>query len=248
MIVGAVRGPGVGFAMARPPAGSRHHSYDREVIGAPVRSTAAHEEVPSRAAHSSDFVQGTRDAFMATSRRVCFVVSQGIGIHMDQGNCPRCRTEIQSSALFCPRCGDALTVEPLTTMDQPARTATFPNGLPHVRRATPRPVSPAFISGVVAVSALLLAVLSFVLGFWLVGIMLIVVALVAGLGCDEYIVAGRSGPVAGRSEPNSSEHRKCKHTVDGMGSYCPSLDTELVRGGHSRTECRVEKVQISPPA
>ncbi len=170
--------------MSRPPAGSRHHSYDREVIGAPARSTAAHQEVPSRAAHSSDFVQstskGTRDALMATSRRVCGVVSQGIGVHMDQGSCPRCRTEIQPSALFCPRCGDALTVEPLTTMDQPARTATFPNGLPHVRRATPRPVSPAFISGVVAVPALLLAVLSFVLGFWLVGIMLIVVALVAG--------------------------------------------------------------------
>jgi hypothetical protein len=33
------------FATSRRPAGSRHHSYDREVIDAQGRSTAVHEEV-----------------------------------------------------------------------------------------------------------------------------------------------------------------------------------------------------------
>jgi hypothetical protein len=33
------------FATSRRPAGSRHHSYDREVIDAQGRSTEVHEEV-----------------------------------------------------------------------------------------------------------------------------------------------------------------------------------------------------------
>jgi len=47
MVVGAIgfAASAVIFSTSRRPAGSRHHSYDREVTDAQGRSTAVHEEV-----------------------------------------------------------------------------------------------------------------------------------------------------------------------------------------------------------
>ena len=100
---------------------------------------------------------------------------------MVQISCPRCRTEVLPNALNCPRCGEALTDEPVTMTMDPARIAHNGNSFPRAPRATSRPVSRAFLSVVVAVPVLLLVVLLFVLGLWPVAMLLLVLVLIAGL-------------------------------------------------------------------